>query len=63
MMRPPQSLDLNPIELLWEELDGNVRSCLSLQEDMWKTLQENWNNISQDIVDKLIARMPKLVKK
>ena len=38
---PPQSPDLIPIELLWEELDRNVHSYSSLQEDMWKALQEN----------------------
>ena len=63
MVWPPQSLYLNPIEFLWEELDRNVGSYSpSSQEDMWKALKENWNNISQDTMDKLIARMPRLVK-
>lgn len=63
MVWPPQSPDLNPIELLWEELDRNVRiRCPSSQEDMWKALQESWNNISQETIDKLIARMPRLVR-
>ena len=64
MVWPPQSPDFNPVELLWEELDRNVCSCCpSSQEDIRKALQENWNNISQDTMDKLIVRMPKLVKK
>jgi transposase len=63
MVWPPQSPDLNPIELLWEELDSNVRSrCPSSQEIMWNALNEIWNTISQETIDKLIARMPKLVK-
>lgn len=64
MVWPPQSPDLNPIELLWEELDRKVRDrCPSSQEDMWKALQESWNNVSQETINKLIARMPRLVKK
>lgn len=64
MVWPPQSPDLNPIELLWDELDRNVRSCCpSSQEDMWKALQESWNQISSETIDKLIDRLPRLVKK
>jgi transposase len=64
MVWPPQSPDLNPIELLWEELDRNIHNCCpSSKEDMWKVLQESWNNISPETINKLIARMPRLVKK
>ena len=53
---PSQSLYLNPTEFLWEELDRNVRSwCPSLQEDMWKALKENWNNISQDTINRFCS--------
>lgn len=59
MVWPPQSPDLNPIELLWEELDRNVRNRgPTSQEEMWNALCESWNNISQDTINKLIARMP-----
>ncbi|CAK1592244.1 unnamed protein product [Parnassius mnemosyne] len=64
MIWPPQSPDLNPIELLWEELDRNVRNCgPSSREEMWNALCESWSNISQDTINKLNARMPRLVKK
>lgn len=64
MVWPPQSPDLNPIELLWEELDRTVRHrCPSSQEDMWNALQESWSSISMETIQKLIARMPRLVKK
>lgn len=57
---PPQSSDLNPIEILWEHLDRNVRNLgPSSQEEMWK----NWSDISQDTINKLIARMPRVVNK
>ncbi|CAG5043299.1 unnamed protein product [Parnassius apollo] len=59
-----RGLDLNPIELLWEELDRNVRNCgPSSREEMWNALCQIWSNISQDTINKLIARMPRLVKK
>ena len=53
--------DLNPIELLWKELDRRVRdlkptSLLCL----WDCLNEAWNNIPPQTLQKLIERMPKL---
>ena len=36
-----KSLDLNPIELLWEEIDRNIRfHCLTSKEHLWQILQE-----------------------
>lgn len=64
MKWPPQSPDLNPIELLWDELDRNVREeCPSSLADLWRLLQESWNKISQETINKLISRMPRLVEK
>ena len=38
---PAQSPDLNPIELLWEQLDRMVRKrCPSSQSNLWEVLQE-----------------------
>ncbi len=57
---PPQSLDLNPIENLWDELDHRVHerpisSILELRE--W--LREEWAKLSLEYVQKLISSMPK----
>ncbi|GJQ82824.1 hypothetical protein Trydic_g13526 [Trypoxylus dichotomus] len=39
----PQSPDLNPMELLREELNGEVQKAVPISEDdMWKRLQEAW---------------------
>lgn len=61
----PQSPDLNPIKLLREELDRNVGNYCgpSWGEEIWNALCESWSNISQETTNKLIARMPRLVKK
>ena len=46
---PAQSPDLNPIELLWEQLDRMVRKkCPSSQYNLWEVLQEAWGEISSD---------------
>ena len=60
---PAQSPDLDPIELLWEQLDRMVRKkCPSSQSNLWEVLQEAWGEISSDYLNKLTARMPKVCK-
>jgi transposase len=63
MISPPQSPDLNPIELLWEELDRKVRETTpKSQTAMWEALQQTWNTMDQNILAKLVRRMPRLCK-
>lgn len=58
---PPQSPDLNPIELLWDELDRQIRkTCPTSRSELWTHLLTAWGNIGQDTIDKLIQRMPRL---
>ena len=62
MERPAQSPDLNPIALLWEQLDRMVRKeCPSSQYNLWAVLQEAWGDISSDYL-KLTTGMPKVCK-
>jgi len=43
MARYMISPDLNPIELLWDQLDRQVRKCCpTSQEDLWRILQQEW---------------------
>ena len=58
-----QFSDLNPIELLWEQLDRMVRKkCPSSQSNLWEVFQEAWGEISLDYLNKLTTRMPKVCK-
>lgn len=60
---PPQSPDLNPIELLWDQLDRNIRqTCPSSKEQLWNSLQNYWKEIPKDTLSKLIERMPRICK-
>lgn len=58
---PPQSPDLNPIELLWDELDRNVRMMQPTnKKQMWDFLRTSWHQIPAYKLEKLIARMPQV---
>lgn len=58
---PPQSPDLNPIELLWDELDRKVKTVAPTSAAvLWTLLQQEWATISEETLTKLIARMPRL---
>ena len=57
---PAQSPDLNPIELLSEQLDRMVsKKCPSSQSNLW---EEVWGEIYSDYLNKLTARMAKVYK-
>ena len=60
MTWPPQSPDLNPIEMVWDELDRRVkeREPTSAQH-MWELFQDCWKSIPGDDLMKLVERMPR----
>ena len=46
MTWPPQSLDLNPIEMDWDELDLSVKKKQPTNaQRMWELLQDCWKSI------------------
>lgn len=58
---PPNSPDVSPIELLWEELDRKIRDeCITNKDSLFSHLCEHWQHISEELLDKLIARMPRI---
>lgn len=58
---PPQSPDINPIELLWDELDRRVKDLRPTSlGGLWNSLEEAWNNIGAQTLRKLVERLPKI---
>ena len=46
---PPQSPDLNPIEMVWDELDHRVKEKQPTSaEHMWELLQDCWKSIPHE---------------
>ncbi|KAL6467397.1 hypothetical protein MHYP_G00252010 [Metynnis hypsauchen] len=63
MTWPPQSPDLNPIEMVWGELDRRVKAKgPTSAKHLWELLQDCWKTISGDYLLKLIERMPTVCK-
>ena len=49
MTWPPQSPDLNQIEMVWDELDRRVKEKQSTSaQHMWELLQDCWKSIPGD---------------
>ena len=49
MTWPPQSPDLNPIEMVWDELDCRVKEKQpSSAQHMWELLQDCWKSIPHE---------------
>lgn len=60
---PPQSPDMNPIELLWEEFDRQLRLIYPTSgKSMFHCLKMVWDNIEAETLHKLVERMPRICK-
>uniref|UniRef100_A0A667Z9S7 Tc1-like transposase DDE domain-containing protein n=1 Tax=Myripristis murdjan TaxID=586833 RepID=A0A667Z9S7_9TELE len=60
MTWPPQSPDLNPIQMVWGELDRRVKAKgPTSAKHLWELPQDCWKTISGDYLLKLIERMPR----
>ena len=65
MMWPAQSQDLNPIEHLWQHLKMKLAGYKHLPtsiHQLWKRIEEEWDNIAPEYCQKLISSMPSRVK-
>lgn len=63
MTWPPQSPDLNPIEMVWDEMDRKLKAKgPTSAQHLWEVLQDCWKTISGDYLMKLIERMPRECK-
>jgi len=58
---PPQSLDLNPIKHLWNEVDRHLGLSSNLPrntDDLWKKIYVVWQSTKVEYVHKLIHTIP-----
>ena len=63
MTWPPQSPDLNPIEMVWDELDRRVKEKQPTSAlHTWELLQDCSKIIPGDYLMKLVERMPRVCK-
>jgi transposase len=63
MKWPPQSPDLNPLELLWEECDREVKKRKpSNLTELENVVREVWTTMPAEKINKLIGRLPALCK-
>ncbi|KAI3361873.1 hypothetical protein L3Q82_002196 [Scortum barcoo] len=61
MVWPPQSPDLSPTELVWDELDRSVRkACPTNQQSLIDELKKAWKAIPGTYLKKLVERMPRI---
>lgn len=63
MQWPPQSPDFNPIEKLWDEMDRKVKiKCPNSEKQLCTYLESAWNEIQEETLKKIVARLPRIVK-
>ena len=57
---PPQSPDLSIIESVWDNMkrQKDLRKPTSI-EDLWLVLQDVWNNLPAEFLQKLCASVPR----
>uniref|UniRef100_A0A672IYI2 Transposase Tc1-like domain-containing protein n=1 Tax=Salarias fasciatus TaxID=181472 RepID=A0A672IYI2_SALFA len=61
MERPAQSPDLNPIELVWDEIDRRVKAKQPTSAThLWELLQQTWEELSEDSLISVVERMPRV---
>ena len=63
MTLSPQSPDLNPIEMVLDEMDHRVKAKgPTSAQHLWELLQDCWKTISDEYLLKIIGRMPRVCK-
>ena len=58
---PAQSPGLNPIELVWDELDRRVKAKQPTSAThLWESLQQTWEELSEEYWISIQERMPQV---
>ena len=61
MTWPPQSPDCNPIEILWDHLDREVRKNPPRgKNDLWSSIKTIWSTVDGQYLQKLCDRLPRI---
>lgn len=59
---PSQSPDLNPIELVWEEMDRRILKAKPTSEaHLLEIVHGVWDNLDYDTLKTLVERLPRLI--
>ena len=54
-----RSLDLNPIEQIWEIIDRELdKSHVKIKETLWSEIKRSWETIRVEVLKKYIETMP-----
>ena len=60
---PPQSLELSPIELVWDELDGRIRCEFPNNDsELFQCLKNTWEGLLSTFFQNYFERMLKICK-
>jgi transposase len=60
---PSQSPDLNPIELVWEEMEREkVKRKPKNENELLQVIKDVWNNLEPAKLQRLVDRMPRLLE-
>ena len=70
LLLPANSPDLNPIENAWHILKVRLRKRFTQnrwerpesEDALWKMMEEEWDNIDQVILDRLVDGLPRRVE-
>ncbi|CAH1973628.1 unnamed protein product [Acanthoscelides obtectus] len=58
---PSQSPDVNPIELLWDEFDRQVKNMhVTSEKQLFDSLKVCWESIATETLQKLVRRLPRI---
>ncbi len=60
---PSRSPDINIIEDVWNKLKFEMRGKIfETQDDLWKEIKQQWQNLSQEFIDGLYASLPNRIQ-